>query len=247
MKSTWKRKVVEAASEGVSSASKKVKGDDEDITSSRLLTPSSMVMKSSRGAEASLKMDTEEDGVGVETEEITSSSDPRDTMDEFSGLKSQLLMDFGLESKVSEEVEDVNIENVNIQMPLEEKSPSTVSDSNVGGGQVEKEELKSKISAECGIGNDEDISEKNDKLDKKESEAPRDNDSDEFTKEEEESIVHDAPDDQIVAKKTPAKKVVQPSRVEATGLEIMLNADCSNPKDTTEMNNNFVDVEACVR
>ena len=40
---------------------------------------------------------------------------------------------------------------------------------------------------------------------------------------------------------------MQPSGVEAIGLEIMLNADCSNPKDTTEMNNNFVDVEARVR
>ena len=36
---------------------------------------------------------------------------------------------------------------------------------------------------------------------------------------------------------------MQPSGVEATGFEIMLNADCSNPKDTTEMNNNFVDVD----
>ena len=102
----------------------------------------------------------------MEVKEVNSSSDPDpgDAKEESSGLKSQLLMDFGLENEVSEE---------------------DVSDNNVSGGEDEKVEvkLKSKLLADFGLGNEgseEEDSEENEKVDEKESEKSTDDNADVF-------------------------------------------------------------------
>ena len=156
----------------------------------------------------------------MEVKEVNSSSDPDpgDAKEESSGLKSQLLMDFGLENEVSEE---------------------DVSDTNVSGGEDEKVEveLKSKILADFGIGNEgseEDDSEENEKVDEKESEKSTDDNADVFK--EEESIVNETSEDQNGEK----------SAVNETEVSVSINKDVENddkPEEDMEIENDNEEVD----
>ena len=145
----------------------------------------------------------------MEVKEVNSSSDPDpgDAKEESSGLKSQLLMDFGLENEVSEE---------------------DVSDNNVSGGEDEKVEvkLKSKLLADFGLGNEgseEEDSEENEKVDEKEVEKSTDDNADVFK--EEESIVNETSDDQNGEK----------SAVNETEVSVSINKDVENDKPEEDM------------